>query len=396
MSRRIATELPDPTSTSTETANETLIGSTTIDVDDASSFAQDDAILLRIRGHELNQVRLIDSISGNTITINEQTKFTLDEGETITKLNYDQYNIKQDGSIIFTDTLDYSNPRNTVEYTDNSDSASLIDTYEIEWEQSRTGTTQQAFSQSEQGKIGFLDVSQFQNQAGLDASTSKSVASALRYGFSALKNKTYTEVELISSSSTNSFDIELNNLYFGDDNADGIIDSRDIITYEFDNQTDHILYLNHLITKVQTDRNKRVYFSEQVPRISNSIYFEIPATYGNLDKKLHLFKEVQKLYAQNFLLNNTTNQAVKSAILSWNAGGTNVQRDPKTVQSVVEKNSERIKSIIQNQIIEYYGTSSKLRTEYSHLEDRWGDNEGWNETDDVEGGFRVGSSTRRP
>lgn len=395
MSRRITTELPDITSTQTTVAEETSIGSSSIKVDDASSFSQDDAILLRTRGHELNQVRLIDSISSDTISINEDTKFTLEKDEGITKLNYDQYNVKRDNTTIFTDTLDYSNPRNLVEYRDHSDDASMTKTYEIEWEQSRSNTTQQGVSESEQSTVGFVDISQFKNELDLNVSNI-TIAKALEYGFQALKNKTYTETELISSSRNSEFNIALEKLHFADRNGDLNIDSRDVIAYEYDASTDHVLYLNHLMTKVQTDRNQRVYFNQQVPRRSNSIYFDIPTTYSVLDKKLHLYEEVQKLYAQNHLLNNTTTNSVKDGITSWNAGGTNVKRDPKTVQNVIEKNKERIKKIVQNQIIQYYSTSTKLRTEYSHLEDSWGDDDNWNETNHVRGGFQVGSSDRRP
>jgi hypothetical protein len=159
-------------------------------------------------------------------------------------------------------------------------------------------------------------------------------------------------------------------LFVADWNADRQVTKDDIIVYQEDQSTGIRTYLNYMIQSLSND-GTTLFFKQQVPTDGKVLVMWIPVGAKPNNEVQSTLKTVNKLYAINYILMNSTSQAVKSAILQWTAGGTTVNNDPSTVQAVIDKNNAMMKTLINDILVKIYPLRTKLRTKASSLDYRY-------------------------
>lgn len=365
---------PDVTTTVTTTKNAIPYNSTVIQVSSTTGFAIDDFVLLESQGHEKNEIVKITNIeNGVSITVSSTT-LPHDAGIIVTKLLYDQYIIAMntDGGTswtpVVTANLDYSNPRNCIEYLDGSANASDSLYYQISYYNSATHTTNIQATVHNEDNFSYCTAADFRTESKIDSTQlpDSLIYDALVSGVEYIKDKLY-RIQVLESAATDTvWNVDIGKLEFADYNGDRVIDKNDFIIFEYDNTTNFRTYLSHKILKIYTDKPK-ILFKENVPSAGKTLVFHLPVTYKKFNDIRSSLKIVNKLLAINYVLTNTKNSTLRDAILSWTAGGTTIQKDPNAVQIMIEANKKQADTLINEILLRMATARTKMRTEWSSL-----------------------------
>jgi hypothetical protein len=371
--------LPEPTTTTTTTSAVLSVSDTSFAVADASSFSADDFILFDIRGSEFNEIRKIDGIVSNTITITEGVELPHDSGITITKLNYDKYKItKSSDNVTYTDVvtgdLDYYNQFGKIEYKDTSVGASDSLYYKIYYYNSESETESLQDTLVNENNYSYISIDEFKSETGFtsDDLSDDEISNALLYAVEWIQDNAYNKIRLTTTSADTLFELDLNGMEFCDWYGEGSITTNDVEVYEYDAEN-YIRYnINYLIAKIFPDTKKLV-FKESVPRDGRELTIVAKVGFKTLDDSKQTLRNISKLMATNYILTNVDTSKIKNGITSWNAGGVNVNRDLNSVKDSVQKNYEQAKTVLNN-ILKIYMKITKLRTRYSSLNSTYSGN----------------------
>ncbi len=374
--KRVLYDNPAVSTPATTTTAALAYGGTTVTVSSSTGFAANDFILIEEQGHELNEIRKISSVDSATqITLTGGVIYPHTTGADITKLTYDQYRITRSDdnltySTIVTDDIDYTNEHNQIDYLDTSAGASDSKYYKVYYYNSHSGTLALQATLYNQDNFSYCPVSIFASEIGvLDTNNENFVAQALVSGVEYIRSNTMTTRILEAAPQDTVFNLDLGGKHVADWNGDREVNKYDVTVYEYDPQADVRIFIAHKIVAVLPKINK-IIFSEEVPSSGRTLVINVPTASRSFSENMQTYSQINKLLAANYLLDNTTNDAVKSSVLSWTAGGTTVSRDPTTVATMIEKNNQRISSLINSMLNKTYFQSSKLRTTVSSLNTR--------------------------
>lgn len=378
--KTILYDLPEVTSTSTTITSFISINDTILEVTDSSNFSTNDFVLIEEQGNERVELRKISSIDSATqITLTEGCDFEHLESIALTKISYDKYKIERsDDNVSFTDVtteeLEYSHPKQKIEYFDESSTASDDLYYRISYVNSHTTTEVVQDTLYKQENFSYITPTDFRNETDLtsDLLSSSLLYPALVSGVEFIRDKLYVTKTFTASSATQDtyFIYNEDNMYFADYDGDRKITKDDIYVFEHDPSTELRTYIPHKIQRM-VEKTKTIFFTEALPRDGKELTVMIPMTFKPFDDIRHNLRQVNKLLAINYVLRNTKNQSVRSTILNWTAGGTSVNREPLTVATAIEQNMKDANRIISDILSKIYSQKTRLRTNFSYLNNRY-------------------------
>lgn len=362
---------PDVTSVTTTLSSAVCSNNSEIEVTDASSLSANDIILIEDVGFEKCEIAIIDSIIDNTLTLTTELTMSHSNSTTITKINYNQYTIKKATVVsstkttVVTNTIDYANPINCIEYIDQDYEASDELFYFVYYYNSVTETEYLAETLHQDLNYGYMDVENFRAETAFtesevsDAEVQKAIYNALEW----IQDNAYVTHEF--SCANEEYMIIDDALEFADYNGDNVIDYKDFIIYEYDSNSFR-RYLSSKIAKIIPE-SKKILFTESLPINSqNTLVIKVPLTFKKLGEILYSLKTVTKLIATNWILENVDTSKIKSGITSWTAGGTSVNRDLNNLRESIKQNLFNANRVL-TQIAKIYIKPTKLRTRHSSL-----------------------------
>lgn len=376
MIRRITTELPSPRQEQTKVSSKASIGDTEIPVDDPAVFSGrlDEPVLVGKRGRDTNVVNYIDSINSDSVILKEQLLYDLEKDETLTLLDYDEFELVRDDdgveTVVHTERLFYGNPRGLIKAVDRTSQVSPVKEYTLKVRNTVTNTEEILVENDVLETVGFLNVELAAFELGLSSPTVELV-DALQYGFSYVQSRVFCEKTFNSNERANKFDIDLEKRrVIVDLDGDFDISSNDVIVYTKSSNGEKMRYVTHLVQRVKTERDLKIYFKEVVPETNETLYMEVQTGDREFKKKRSMLQQAQKLIGANHILQNANNENMKEGISSWSAGGKSVTRDASGTQSLVQSNKERADELLNNKISNYYSKTTPLRTRQNHLSNR--------------------------
>lgn len=361
---------PNVTTVKTNIISDIDINTTEIEVVDSSSFSVGDFVLIEEVGHEYCEIVKISNITGNVLQVST-TNLPHINNTFLTKINYDKYIIQRSYDnetyvLLHTGELDYSEVYNNIFYIDESADASDKLYYKVLYYNSETATTDEQIILHNEKNYGYITVDEFRRDTSFskaevsDSEVEKAIYKALEW----IQDNAYVYHEF-NEGIDNTFVI-LSNLEFADWNGDSVIDKNDVIVYEFDQRTLTRRYLSDKLVKV-FPKSKKLLFSETVPtNPANQLVIKIPMTFKQLGTIKATLAAVSKLIATNHILRDVDTSKIKGGITSWNAGGTNVNRDLSSLENSINKNLETARRLL-TQICKLYTRRTTLRTEQSSL-----------------------------
>jgi len=381
--KRILYNNPAVTTTTTDTDAALAYGDTDITVDDASSFSADDILLIESVGNEFGEIRIVDSITNNTITLTVAIEYPHISGVTVTKLSYNQYkitysNTNNDFEALVTGDLDYADKHNRIDYVTYTNGVNDNTYLAIYYYNSVTEVEILQDTLYQQDNYSWCTEADFKSQIGITTSSnSEFIYEALRHGVESMGDDLFFNKVVETTDADVQFDIDLAGYVVADFDGNRLIDKNDIIAYEYDTANNLITYISHKIVKLFNGKGApKVIFSERVPTSGKTLVITIPVAQVEYDSYRSSYSEINKLYAVNYLLNNSTNKSVKDAIMGWSAGGTTIDKGPTTTADVIEKNDKRIRMLMKDLLQKAYVKPTKLRTQRSILNARSRSNTG--------------------
>ena len=217
-----------------------------------------------------------------------------------------------------------------------------------------------------QDNFSWITLAKFQSESGLSATYSSYVVEALMFGVESMRDDLMFRKKLETSEQDVKFDLQLENYHLADFNGDRVINTDDVLVYEYDSTNDLRTYINHKIVKVFVD-NPKIVFSETVPASNRSLVIQVNVAQVAYENYKRAYEAINKLYAVNYLLGDKVPDVVKNAILDWTAGGTTVTRNPSVTSEVIKSNTETIKALMKDLLLKTYFGKTKLRTRMSSL-----------------------------
>lgn len=375
--------LPSVTSTNTTISNNIAVGTTILPVVSSTGLAANDFLLIEEQGAELNEIVKISSVDSATqITLTSGVQIAHLSSTKITKILYNQYKITRSDALagtyttLVTANLDYAESHGQIVYVDESVTGSDQMYYKVYYVNSHTPSEVLQATLNNQDNFSYITVSQFRNETGLSTSIipDGDVYDALNSGVEFIRDEIIrTQTSYGTSSPDSTYIIDLNNYYMADTNADRVLNKDDLVVFEYDTQKEMRIYVPHKITKI-IPNPLTVFFDEEMPRNSRQLVFMVPVTFKSNDNIRSTLKTVNKLLAVNYVLTNVAGDKVKSAVLSWTAGGTTVNKDPNIVAQIVENNTVKAKKLISEILQGLYVSPTKLRTKISSLNQSYPDN----------------------
>jgi len=370
--------LPEPTTTETTLTSDIAYGDTILAVADSSSFSANDFIVLEEIGSEITEIVKI-------VSIDSATQITLSSGVTIehistskiTKINYDKFKITSsttlDGTYteVVTQLLYYGQENFKIEYVDDRYEASDGLFYKIYYVNSHTSTETVQDTINNEDNYSYISATQFRAESKITSSllSDSSLYDALVSGVEYIDDAIYNIFTQTGQVNESIYDIDIGRMHIADKNADREISKEDIVVYEYDATRAVRIFKHHKIVKlISNDAGYKLIFKENMPSSSDrNLIFKIPVTFKAFNSIRHNLLIVNRLIATNYLLINNNNANVKTAVLNWTAGGTNISKDPVTIQAVIETNDKEARSIISEVLSKIYSKKTKLRTTYSSL-----------------------------
>ena len=380
MTKIVQYDLPAVTATTCISSTDIAVNATTATVDDASSFAANDFVLIEIRGNEKNEILKISSILSNVITFTTGFRYAHTGTVIFTKLTYDKVRIERSDdnvsyAILTTETLKYNNMYSMIEYIDDTIGSGDNKYYRVSYGNSHTSVYTAQTTLYNQDNYSYISAAQFRAETGYTTSniSDNSIYDALNAGVELIQSKVFVQKMMYGTSTADTvYNVLLDyKLQYGDRNADRTIDKNDLLVFEFDAQKQERTYINYLIERVDPE-TQNIYFTEAVPRDGRELTFVVYGTRSKYEDIRSSLKQINKLCAINYILKNVLGSAVKSGQPSWTAGGTTVNKDISATNAVVEQNEKEIKELLQHVVGGMYYGATKLRTTFSSLNYRYG------------------------
>lgn len=370
--KRILYDNPDVTQVTSVTTSSVSYGNTNLYFN-TTGFSTGDVILIEDVGNELNEIFVISSVvNSTTVVISSSVQYPHLSGVTITKLNYDQFRITRSldnvtYTTIYTGNLNYADEHNQINYLDDSIGAGDNMYYKIYYYNSSTNTLTLKDTVYMQDNFSYIKSRDFKLETGIAGTDNEQfITEALLSGVEFIKNNGFLIKELDTSAYDTIFTLNLEGMHMTDWNADRVVDKYDITAYEYDPNTQSKTFLGSQIVNIILDKPK-VIFKRTVPSSGKTLIIKVPTSNLKYTEMMFTLREINKLWAANYLLMNTKIDAVKDAILSWTAGGTTINKDPTGVKLAIETNQAKINMLMEKMVARTYLKPTKLRTRTSSL-----------------------------
>jgi hypothetical protein len=368
---RLVQNLPKPTDENVGILTQDVVATQLLHVDDTSLISPGDILLIEEFGNELNETVVVDSITGNTVILEEPIIIPHKKGTSLHIVEYNKYAIVRKDSTdttLVSDYIDYANQYSSIIFQDDSDGSSYKKQYKLVLTNTSTNTSSEVIL--EPREVGYVSVSKLYRDFSISESTlpQSSLISAIHFGAEYIRDRAFRRFTAQATQKDTMFDIDFDTWTFADWNADGTIDADDFYVFEYNQQTNETVFVNHLISKVITRQgHEKIIFTKELPRQNFSLNFAIKTAQQPFEELKSVLERVNQLLAANYILQNTNNKNVRDGVLSWSAGGTSVNRDSGSVERVVEKNEEHVRNLIQKLLTKIHVQRTKLRTERSQF-----------------------------
>jgi hypothetical protein len=345
-------------------------GVTSFNVQSTEQFSSGDLILIGLPSSETAEVRIVDTIiSATSISVTVSTSFPHDRDEPLLKLDFDQlkiYRSTDNGStypLLATINLDYNSPQNTTEYFDATGTQAYIYRYSFfNSETSTESTVSQDIKQPTH--IGYITVDEFKAQTGIKVHDDL-IREAIAIGAMDIRRELYVPRIYRTQIATDEHFLAVEKHFtFADTNLSNTpIDKFDFYAYEEDpipanNVPGARTDITSDITAVDIDR-QTVTFSTDRPSSGKQLVIIWHETWEKLkfDDSIqgdvsgiirysnNTLKQVNKLYAVNYIFENVPYHTLQRGVSNWTLNGVSIPFDYDAMQKVIEDNRKRIRQI---------------------------------------------------
>lgn len=349
--RKIIFKNPDLSKNeTTELTASITAGTTTLSVVNSFEFADNDFILIEKVGNEKAEIKQISSVTDETtIVLSSATDFDHDQDIQITKLDFNQMKLNKstDGSsfsLIQTQDIDYQDENNVTIFIDGV--GTNTDYYRVDYYNSHTTNEYQNDVIKPLTLLGYISYDDFLEETGLKSLTRNIVEHAIRHGAQEIGRRLYAPRKQRSDvqDTEQQLPSEVGELQIADRFLDGAVTKDDITAYEED--TDGVRTdISSDITTLDRDRFL-ITFGTARPTNGKILYMEYAVAPRKLEDMDEALREINKLYAVNFLFTNIPFRKLQRGISSYVLNGVSISFDRDTMNQIIEQNQKRIRTTL--------------------------------------------------
>ena len=375
--RTLTTPIPLPENNDYVSVNKVTPETNTITLNDTTGLSSGDLLLVEEFGCEVGEVLIISSINGDEVVFTNNFLYEHPSNVPLNKVNYDEFVVERDDGNgfeeIFSGSIDYNNSHNNIVYVDDSAESSLKKSYRIIGVNSVTTNSDVLAEFGETRGVGWVTYDEIIQELNINESDidESLILQSMQLAINRI-NDSITSQKIYDANSSDYSFIFNDEWFFHDFNADGVIDTDDLYVYELDVERDVAFFKNYLINKItNTRQSKRISFKKKLPKLGRDLKFFIPSTYNYVDDIKSILRRVTKLMITNNILSKSTNENLMFGVSSWSAGGTNVNRDSRSVSDLIKSNEEEINNILRNDLVKLRTWRTKLRRRGNIRDERY-------------------------
>ncbi len=322
---------------------------TSLTVESTDFFSANDIILIGDVNTDVSESNIIDSITGETITLNSSILNTHLQGDSVYKLDYDQVKIykatSQTGSysLLTTIPLDYQSSPGITSYIDNV--GLTTDWYKTSYYNSSNGYSS-SLSNAVQGlgELKYLTVEEFRMRTGITVDEIDTIVldNILYESSKDVRKKCYAKIEneyVTPKTINNQVRYFLEYSYLADYNLDMQITKDDLLVEEVSSDgntindiTEHVTVINDTLGYIVLDTG----YPTSGYRVRASYHY----TNYKLEDCIEDLQNLTKFYGLIRILTFNMTGAHSRGISSQSLGGLTINRNIDTFEGLLKRYTE--------------------------------------------------------